>query len=376
MRRDTGRLPPHLQRLLDALRAPQGCTELDSPAWDQLIRSARSARLLGTLAARTSAAVPIDRLDPAIRRHLRAGGVEAAFRRQKIRYLLSAITPHIASAATPCVLLKGAAYVVQGLPIADGRLPADVDVMVPRATLDAVERSLLGAGWQYERLTPYDERYYRAWSHELPPLRSAGQALELDLHHTILPPLGRLKPDTEALFRAAVPIAGTPFSVLLPADQTLLAAAHLFQDSDCTNRLRDLVDIDGLLRAFATADPGFWRALDARARLHHLGRPLWYAVTFAQAWLGTPIPAEVAEAIDAYRPSRLAASIVTTLVERTLPPVDPDGESSRDRRWATRLLLARATWLRMPPGIVARHAAHKIGQALVARLSPAQPDAA
>lgn len=355
-------LAPHVRGLLNTLQAPERCSELDAHAWDHLIRTARSARLLGTLATRVGAIVPIDQLEAAVERQLRAGSVEAHFRRQKVRYLLSAIAPLMGSTAAPCILLKGAAYIAQGMEMADGRLPADVDVMVPRAALDAVERSLLAAGWQYEKLRPYDEVYYRMWSHELPPLRSPGQALELDLHHTILPPLGRLKPDTEALFRAAVPIAGTTFGVLAPADQTLLAAAHLFHDSDCTNRLRDLVDIDGLLRAFSAVDSGFWHELDAHARLHHLGRPLWYALTFAQAWLGTPIPPEAAAAIDAYRPSRTAASLVTALIQRTLPPIHPDGESTRDRRWASRTLLARATWLRMPPRRFARHTLHKIGQ--------------
>jgi hypothetical protein len=376
MHRETLHPPPHLRRLLDVLQAPQRCIECDAPAWDRLIRTARSARLLGTLAARVAAVLPIEQLDPAVGRHLRAGLVEAQFRRQKVQYLLSAVERHVASGGVPCVLLKGAAYIAQGLVIADGRLPADVDVMVPRAALDATEQSLLAAGWQYEKLAPYDQRYYRDWSHELAPLRSPGQALELDLHHTILPPLGRLKPDTEALFRAAVPIAGTPFSVLAPADQTLLAAAHLFHDSDCTDRLRDLVDIDALLRAFATADAAFWHQLDARARLHHLGRPLWYAVTFARAWLGTPIPDAAAAAIDAFRPSRATASLVTALVERTLPPIDPDREPTRARRWASQLLLARATWLRMPPWLVVRHTLHKIVQALLPRARAADARAA
>jgi hypothetical protein len=361
--------PSHVQRLLDALKSPRGCIGLDEPAWDLLIRSARSARLLGTLSARIDPVLPLDQLNPAVQRHLRAATIEAQFRRQKTRYLLSTIEPVIASTGAPCILLKGAAYVAQGLAMAEGRLPADVDLMVPRSMLDAVERALLGAGWQYEALTAYDEQYYRAWSHELPPLLCAGQSLELDVHHTILPPLGRLRPDTEALFRSAVPVAGTRFKVLAPADQALLAAAHLFHDSDCTNRLRDLVDIDGLLREFSSTDPGFWRTLDARARRHQLGRPLWYALTYAREWLDTPVPADAVAAIDAYRPSRATQSVVRALVDRTLPPVDPDGEPAPDRTWASRLLLARATWLRMPPALVARHSLHKIGQACIPRSS-------
>src|SRR5262252_4157664 len=252
---------PHVQRLVEALREPSRCVTFEPGTWDQLIRAARAARLLGTLSRRVQAVVSLECLDPAVRRHLVAGQVEAEFRRQKVRYLLSTIEPIVSAATAQCVVLKGSAYLAQGLALAEGRLPADVDIMVPRQVLDDLERLLLGSGWQYDgSLKPYDHRYYRDWGHELPPLQCAGQALELDVHHAILPPLGRLKPDTGALFGAASRVQGTPFYVLTPADQVLHAAAHLFHDSDCTNRLRDLIDIDALVRTFAAADADFWNA--------------------------------------------------------------------------------------------------------------------
>lgn len=356
-------LPAHVRLLLQSLTEPQRCTSLSEPAWDVLIRAARSARLLGVLAARVAAAVSFDALPEVAGRHLVAGQFEARFRRQKTLFLLETIAPQLGSPETPRVLLKGAAYIVQGLPMAEGRLPADVDLMMPRAALDGIERALLDAGWQFEKTDPYDQHYYRAWSHELPPMRCAGQALELDLHHTILPPLGRLKPDTDGLFAAAVPIVGTSFSALCPGDQVLHAAAHLLQDSDCTGRLRDLVDIDGLVRTHATADPGFWPALFERAHLHHLGRPLWYALAFTRAWLATPMPEEVAARIAGFRPPWPARATLCALVTRTLPPVNPDGEPGLWDRLAGRLLEARALWLRLPPWLLAWHAANKAWRA-------------
>jgi hypothetical protein len=317
---------------------------------------------LGVLAARVAAAVSFDALPLVARRHLVAGQIEARFRRQKTLFLLATIAPYLGSPEGPRVLLKGAAYLAQGLPMAEGRLPADVDLMVPRVALNQIERALLAAGWQFEKPDPYDQHYYRAWSHELPPMRCAGQALELDLHHTILPPLGRVKVDTDALFAAAVPILGSPFSVLCPADQVLHAAAHLFQDSDCTSRLRDLVDIDALVRTHANADPGFWPTLFERAHLHRLGRPLWYALAFTRAWLGTPTP-EAAAAIASFCPPWPARTALCILATRTLPPVDPDAEPRRWDRLASWLLVARAAWLRVPPWLLAWHAANKAWRA-------------
>jgi len=95
----------------------------------------------------------------------------------------------------PLIALKGAAYIAQGLRCADGRLPEDLDLMVPRDRLDEAERALVEAGWASQKTDAYDQHYYRAWSHELPPMRFAGHAIELDVHHTILPPVGRVHLD-------------------------------------------------------------------------------------------------------------------------------------------------------------------------------------
>lgn len=376
-------LPAYVRDLLDALVHPERCAALAPLQWDRLIRSAHTARLLGVLAVRVGAALDFDpragnapALDPVVRRALRAASVEAHFRLQKMRHLLETVAPTFAAAGVPCVLLKGAGYAMQGLPVADGRLPADVDVMVPRAAIDSLEAALIGAGWQYDDdLTPYDQHYYRAWGHELPPLRLAGQVMELDLHHAILPPLGRLKPDTQALFDAATPFPGTPYSVLAPADQVLLAAAHLFHDSDCTDRLRDLVDLDGLLRAFSAHDAGFWQMLVRRAELHQLGRPLWYTLTVARKWLETPVPPDVMQAVEAFRPVRGAGALVIALAEHVLAPVDPDGEPTWSRTRASQALLARTTWLRMPRHLVLRHGLHKTRQWFVERAAALRPQA-
>jgi len=361
-------LPPHAHNLLRVLAEPEAVTSLSSPEWDMLLRSARSARLLGVLHARLATKAQAFELLPApIRRQLVAGQLEARYRRHKAVFLCESVARVLAPLGMPLVLLKGASYIAQGLSLADGRMPADVDLMVPRQSLDDAERLLAGAGWQLEKTDPYDQHYYRAWSHELPPMQCAGQALELDLHHTILPPIGRLKPKTQALFDASTPVGDGKFRVLCPADQVLHAAAHLFQDSDCVGRLRDLVDIDGLVREFSAKDPAFWDSLYRRACLHQLGRPLWYSLTLCCRWLDTPVPEEAASKIFTdFRPPALSRWPLLGLASQTLPPVDPDSEPSATRRFFATLLEFRALWLRMPPWTLTYHAFRKGQRSLVA----------
>ncbi len=356
---DRRNAPAAVQPLIDALTAPAGCAAWDEPHWDRVIPLARNARLLGVLSHRIAAVIDPARLAPRVQRHLEAGRLEARYRRQKTLHLLHAITPLLHGHAGPWVLLKGAAYIAQDLPIAHGRLPSDVDVMVPRAALDGVEQSLLAAGWELEKTDAYDQHYYRAWSHELPPMQAAGQALELDLHHTILPPIGRIRPDTEGLFARAVPLPDSPFHVLDPLDQLLHAVVHLVHDSDMVGRLRDLLDIDGLMRLADLGQRAHRTRLIERADQHGMLRPLWLAASLAERWFGTPGCLELTQEIATRAPLVRTVGWVMPLASRVLGPPPLDGRAVPLAPVARLLLEARAQWLRMPPWTLAYHAASK-----------------
>jgi Uncharacterised nucleotidyltransferase len=352
-------LPRHVRLLVQALQDPPSTLQRSEDDWDVLVRTARLANLLGTLAARIETAGVLNSLPPLVGAHLRSGLALGRHRRQRAIFESTVVARTLASTDTPLVLLKGAAYVWQGLPGMDGRLFEDIDLLVSRDCLLQVESSLIAAGWEQDKLDPYDERYYRAWSHELPPMRGAGHLLQLDVHHSIVPPIGRAKADARALMDSAVPIAGSPFRALAPVDQVLHACAHLFQDSDCAGRLRELVDIDALLRVHATSVQ-FWALLLDRARLHGLGRALWYAARYSSAWLGTSIPADASARMKPLGPRVVVRRTMDELIARALFPHHPDAEPKLRATISRQALLARAAWLRMPPYLVAFHALSKL----------------
>jgi len=346
--------------LLAALRCPEAVRDFGIADWDAVVRVARSARLLAPLQLRFEKAGALPSVPDQVRLHLESELTLARYRRQMVLWELECIARALANLPGPLVLLKGAAYIVQDFDFATGRLPSDVDVMVPRAQLDATERALVDAGWRMEALDPYDEHYYRAWSHELPPMRYPEHPLELDLHHTILPLTGRAKPNATALFEAAKPVSGTKFHVLCPADQMLHACSQLFQDSDCAGRLRDLVDIDALARELGPTER-FWEQVVERSRLHGLDRSTFYSLRYAMRLLGTDVPQEVLAKIPS-APCPVAV-FMDRLVPRALLPTHPDRSpplSVRASRW---LLFLRSHWLRMPPLLLARHALTKMWRA-------------
>src|SRR6185503_6572888 len=78
----------------------------------------------------------------------------------------------------PLILLKGIAYVLAELPPARGRIYADVDLLVPEELIGKAEAGLLERGWFRTTIDPYDDRYYRVWMHEIPPLRHRERGTE------------------------------------------------------------------------------------------------------------------------------------------------------------------------------------------------------
>jgi hypothetical protein len=251
------------------------------------------------------------------------------------------------------VLLKGAGYAAIDLAPGRGRRVADIDLLVAKGNLTRVEELLSAHGWQSRDISEYDDAYYRQWMHELPPLHHAERHSTVDLHHAVLPTTSRLKPSSERLLAHAVPIGSAGDRVLSPPHMVLHGAAHLFHDGEIAGALRDLVDLDSLLRTFG-AQPRFWDDFVREAQELDLTRPAFYAVRYAQRWFRTPVPAPVSQTIETWGPPAPVRAAMDQLVSRTLPDA-----TRLPSRAAVFSLYVRSHWLRMPPLMLARHLTRK-----------------
>ena len=237
-------------------------------------------------------------------------------------------------------------------------MPSDVDIMIPFAHLSDAQARLIQAGWREPELDEHDQRYYYEWSHEVPPMRHPIHRIELDLHHNILPPVARTHVDAATLLERVRPSKWPAWKVLSPADQVLHSAAHLFLDSELHDRLRDLVDLDGLFRHFG-ALPGFWLDLPRRAQALGLAEPLALACHFCVNWLGTPIPTDALASIVANGPGRWRRAWLLPLLHAVLMPTEPDDDPPLTQTLAAIVLLVRYHRQRMPMRLLVPHLWHK-----------------
>jgi hypothetical protein len=329
--------------LVRALRDPESVMRLDARGWTALIAMARAEQLIGTLAHRLDGIA----MPAAAARILADARGSAAEQRRAALWEAEAARRALDGADAPIVLLKGTAYAAAGLAAGEGRSIGDLDILVPRGSLDAVERALLDAGWEWVKSDPYDDAYYRRWMHELPPLIHRERDRMIDVHHTILPLTARPTPDAAALLADSVELENG-LRVLSPEDMVCHAAAHLFADGDLAGGLRNLWDIDRLCREFIERDRDFCLSVFERAWQHGLWLSVRRALRLAHQLYATPVTGyrfPIRVSLDEERSDRLYRR---RLLAR-------DGWGRPTRRLTRFGFFVRSHWLRMPPAMLARH---------------------
>jgi hypothetical protein len=342
-----------------AMRGDESPAVNDARAWEGLLGQARSSRLLARLALRFEASGGLQSLHPGPRWHLTAALRLAERQQHVVRWEVDCIQRALAELATPVVLLKGAAYVLADLPAARGRLFADVDILVAERCLTQVEGALLAAGWIPQERDAYNDRYYRRWMHELPPLTHVVRGTTVDVHHTITPPTSAFHVAGASLLDQSRPLSQDgKLRLLQPVDMVLHSAVHLFLEGEFDHGLRDLLDLDDLLLHFGTTEPQFWSQLFARAQGLQLEVPLHHALVHVRRLFGTQPPAEFSAAVRKLQPPWLPRWLMARLLTVALRPAHPScrvrGEAGV--RW---LLYIRSHWLRMPARLLLPHLVRK-----------------
>ncbi len=326
--------------LIDLLREPARVSGVADADWNEIVIQGTNAQLLGQLAAAIERAGCADQVPQAVRVHLALAILTSGKRREAALWEVAAIRRAI-DADIPLVVLKGCAYAACEDANACGRLFSDIDILVPQPMLERAESRLIAAGFNPAQVSAYDQRYYREWMHEVPPMEHVRRHTSVDLHHAINPPVSRVHVPTAALMAGLVETAPGVF-VLDPVDRVIHCALHLVQEGDATKLLRDLYDLHLLVR-------------------HHFGDEARLALLWQRA--------EALGVLHLVRPAQQAATSVFSA----------DGQRRNPRGWlgrslvaaaiwprpalaaplAEQALLAHSHWIKMPLGLLVPHLARK-----------------
>lgn len=346
--------------LIATLRDPERAAGYGLRDWEHLVWQARAAELMAQLHHVLQQAGQLAQAPAAARRHLDLAWRIAVHHTEAVSAELQDLQEALEPLGVPVLLLKGSAYQTLQHPAAIGRIFNDIDILVPKAALPEVEQRLSWAGWLPQHTDAYDERYYREWMHEIPPLEHKYRGTVLDVHFTILPPTSGIRPDPARLFAAARPLVGNHgfFSVLCPADMVIHSSCHLFF-GEFHKGLRDLYDLHQLLADFARHQPGFWGELPARAAELGLALPVLDALRQCRRVYGSEVPAAAEAELRRAARSPWPEAGREWLFEHALRPAHVSAETAGSSL-AQALVFVRSHWLRMPLPLLAYHIGHKL----------------
>ena len=318
--------------------------------WQQVIRVLREAKLLASFAAVAAQHELLPQYPFYARRHLVSALVYAERQAQQIRFECTELQNLFASAGIDAVFLKGAAYTLAQTSNSRGRICSDLDVLVRREQLAQAEALLKQHSWRSDQLTDYDERYYRQWAHEIPPLVHLHRGTVLDVHHNLYLPISGRSADM-TLFFGQLQQTTYGLSVLAPHAMVLHSIIHLFTNEDTSSAMRDLWDLYLLIRAVDQAE--FWSQLIALARASGFETELRHCLATLQHYFADDY------LVKAYGVDAGAVIARRSLWRSHVLPAAMVAEHPLVLRWrhkvAKQLVYLHGHWMKMPLTVLLKH---------------------
>lgn len=343
---------PGQSPLLNFLVDHGSAADLNAEGWGLLLAEARACGVMARVAKvleQDFSVLLSSRAPPQVMTHIIAATRQSDSLVNDVQRELGFLSDALVDVGTPTLLLKGAAYCAAGLPAARGRIFSDIDLLVARPFLPQTEAALMLGGWASGKQDDYDQRYYREWSHEIPPMVHLQRGTTIDLHHSLAMPTCRIRIDSQRMIEEAVALPGKGnWFRLKDEDMVLHAASHLLLNSEFDRGLRDLWDIDLLMRHFGSTTPDFAYRVLARAEAVGLGQMVRCAFSLCYRIFRTPLPQEAVASRSLLLWLLMCAA--TTRHPQTRP---------RAQGVADQLLFVREMALRLPVHLLVRHLWHK-----------------
>lgn len=323
---------------LQVLRDPTRLVEFDLHRWDAFLPMADQIAMLPRLVEVLDAAGLSSSVPKRLEGHFESARIRSRRQRRVVYWEVEQLDTFLAELEIPIILLKGAAYLLRGLDTSLGRMYSDIDILVPKASIQDVARILKSHGWEQPEELSGQEEYFRRWMHEILPLMHTRRGTKIDVHHNILPRTDALQFDPRMLLENAEPIRdGSRICALAPVDMVLHNIVHLFRNGHYHRAFRDLLDLDTLLEELSQEDGEFFDKLICRAEELNLLTPCYLAFRYARKHLDTQIPPDIAARSEKGKPKWPPVWVLDQLFRYASFPSQLTGNENA-RRWSLWLL--------------------------------------
>ena len=340
------------EQLIEAVRAPTQLTRLSLSDWEVLLFVLKTARLEAYLAFVLHDSDTWDEIPAQVRAHFSAAMVYAQRQNDQVFHEGQEIHELLMAQGVVPVFLKGAAYIIAATKNANGRLCSDIDLLVKEDVLAVSEATLLNNFWYHKSITDYDDKYYREYAHEIPPLYHLTRGPVLDLHHNLFLPVSGKAPPLEQFWEGVV-LQESGRYTLEPAAMFMHSIIHLMLNEEVVHGFRDMVDLKCLAEQFNN-EP-FWQRVEQLAIESHFETELTVVLTLLNTWFDGNYP--VLQPVG--RSQRTKLKWLTRIYKYALIPDHPALHSVRSGV-ARFMVFVRGHSIKMPFTVLVKHFSIKL----------------
>lgn len=319
--------------------------------WQNVIFVLREAKLLGSLYHTAKQASCYDDYPDYAQKHLFSAQIYAQRQAQQITFESLEIRALLEQVGVTAVFLKGAGYTLRNSLNGRGRVCSDIDILVTKENLPKAERHLKSNRWQSEQLNDYDEKYYRQWAHEIPPLFQINRATVLDMHHNVYLPISGRSPDID-LFLDSRDKTESGCFVLNPRLSLLHSIIHLFTNEDSSSWMRDLFDIYLLAKEFN--DDNLWEDIIELGNKTNFQFEVYCCLKALEYYSLMTLDRTSKKFIEGFEVTKRQSWILENAI---LPAFCPEHSLLMTNKIsrAKNLVYLRGHWIKMPLGVLIKH---------------------
>ncbi|WP_170308423.1 nucleotidyltransferase family protein [Alteromonas alba] len=338
--------------LVQAINSPEQLTHRSLQEWESMLFVLKTSRLEAYLAFVLRDSGTWDSIPGQVQAHLSAAMVYAQRQNDQVFHEGQEIHDVLMAQGVTPVFLKGAAYIVAATNNAPGRLCSDIDLLVKEGALATSETVLLDNFWYHKIITDYDDKYYREYAHEIPPLYHLTRGTVLDLHHNLFLPVSGKAPPLEE-FWLGVRRQECGLYTLEPAAMFMHSIIHLMLNEEVVYGFRDIVDLKCLAQQYDS--DAFWLRVEQLAVASHFEKELKVVVTLLNHWFKTTYSIGQPQGMF----QRIKVKLLTRTYKYALIPAHPALHSVRSGL-ARFMVFVRGHSIKMPFTVLVKHFSIKL----------------